>query len=61
MRDNQAEIFSSYLSCGKHEYSYFVRCTSKKGEFIIPPAKISEMYEESVFGRTESMFLEVIE
>jgi uncharacterized protein YfaS (alpha-2-macroglobulin family) len=31
--------------------------TTAKGEFVVPPAKIEEMYSPDVFGRTGTDFV----
>ncbi|MGH9549653.1 MAG: hypothetical protein ACRD3W_09765, partial [Terriglobales bacterium] len=51
MRDNRAEVFSSRLSAGHHEFVYFARATTP-GRFIVPPFKAEEMYTPETFGRT---------
>ncbi|KAI5085094.1 hypothetical protein GOP47_0001263 [Adiantum capillus-veneris] len=50
MRDERVEAFCTMLMAGQHEYCYEVRATCR-GEFIIPPAKVEEMYTPDNFGR----------
>lgn len=50
LRDNRAEVFSSYLYDGTHDYSYLARATSY-GTFIAAPPRAEEMYEPETFGR----------
>jgi len=52
-RDDRVEVFASFLYQVSHEYSYYARATSC-GKFIVPPAKIEEMYNPEVFGRSSS-------
>jgi uncharacterized protein YfaS (alpha-2-macroglobulin family) len=53
MRDDRTEIFVDELAPGVCHYSYFVHATTP-GTFIAPPAKIEEMYNPEVFGRSDS-------
>jgi len=53
LRDERAEAFGSILYAGEREYTYYVRATTK-GKFIVPPAKVEEMYSPEIFGRTAS-------
>ena len=53
MRDERAEVFTSLLWAGVHEYTYVARATTP-GEFVAPPAKAEEMYSPEVFGRSGS-------
>lgn len=53
MRDTRVEAFSSYISSGRYDFSYFARATSI-GHFAAPPAKAEEMYNPDSFGRTQS-------
>ena len=50
-RDERVEAFTSFLYSGEHVYKYIARATAK-GEFVVPPAKVEEMYSPDVFGRT---------
>lgn len=53
MRDERVEAFCSLLGPGQYEYCYVLRATCK-GEFVIPPAKVEEMYTPENFGRCAS-------
>ena len=56
LRDERAEAFQSLLWEGKYEYCYIARATTK-GTFVVPPAKVEEMYSPEVFGRSSSDFV----
>ncbi|HEY9713563.1 MAG TPA: hypothetical protein V6C72_08830, partial [Chroococcales cyanobacterium] len=58
LRDHQAEAFSSVLAAGTYTYSYLVRATAR-GQYIIPPATLEEMYSPDTFGRTSTDHLVV--
>ncbi|MGB1249363.1 MAG: alpha-2-macroglobulin family protein [Candidatus Promineifilaceae bacterium] len=51
IRDDRAEAFTMLLWAGEYEYSYYARATTS-GTYIVPPAKVEEMYAPEVFGRT---------
>ncbi|KMQ49735.1 Uncharacterized protein CHISP_3365 [Chitinispirillum alkaliphilum] len=51
LRDERAEAFTPKLWGGVYEYIYFARATTP-GEFVVPPAKASEMYSPETFGRS---------
>jgi len=53
MRDERVEGFAMHLYTGSYGMSYLARATSK-GVFVVPPAKVEEMYSPEVFGRTKS-------
>jgi uncharacterized protein YfaS (alpha-2-macroglobulin family) len=53
MRDERVLLFADRLAPGVYEHTFLVRATSL-GKFYVPPAKISEMYQPEVFGRTSS-------
>jgi uncharacterized protein YfaS (alpha-2-macroglobulin family) len=53
MRDERAEAFASLLWEGVYQYSYVARATTP-GTFVVPPAKVEEMYSPEVFGRSSS-------
>lgn len=53
LRDDRAEVFSTWLWAGTHEYTYVARATTP-GEFVVPPAKAEEIYAPEVFGRSAS-------
>jgi uncharacterized protein YfaS (alpha-2-macroglobulin family) len=50
MRDERAEVFTSLLWDGVHDYSYVARATTP-GTFVVPPPRAEEMYSPEVFGR----------
>ncbi|MBW2735457.1 MAG: hypothetical protein JRH20_23990, partial [Deltaproteobacteria bacterium] len=50
LRDERAEVFSSLVWGGVHEYSYLARATTP-GTFVVPPPKAEEMYHPETFGR----------
>ncbi|MFC1485216.1 alpha-2-macroglobulin [bacterium] len=49
--DDRVILFANYLERGEHTYSYLVQATTS-GNFLMPCAKIEEMYNPEVFGRT---------
>ena len=51
LRDHEAEAFTSLLTAGEHDYSYMMRATTP-GSYVVPPAKVEEMYSSETFGRT---------
>jgi uncharacterized protein YfaS (alpha-2-macroglobulin family) len=53
LRDDRVEAFSSLLWEGVYSYTYIARATTP-GEFVVPPAKVEEMYAPETFGRTSS-------
>lgn len=53
LRDERAEVFSSLLWPGAHEYSYLTRATTP-GRFLAPPARVEEMYADETFARSAS-------
>ncbi len=57
-RDERAEAFASLLWEGVYNYSYVARATTP-GQFIVPPAKVEEMYHPETFGRTGTDFVRV--
>jgi alpha-2-macroglobulin len=50
LRDQRAEVFTSALWEGVHEYVYIARATTP-GSFVVPPPKAEEMYHPETFGR----------
>lgn len=56
--DDRVLIFADYLSGGEHTYSYLIQATTP-GEFLLPPAKIEEMYTPEVFGRTGQKWISI--
>ncbi len=53
LRDDRAEVFTSYLPGGTYEYDYIARATTP-GSFVVPPARAEEVYAPEVFGRSAS-------
>jgi uncharacterized protein YfaS (alpha-2-macroglobulin family) len=51
LRDERVEAFASLLWDGAHEYSYVARATTP-GRFVVPPARVEEMYSPETFGRS---------
>ncbi len=56
--DDRVDLFATRLSEGVHEFTYVVRATTA-GTFITAPARIEEMYEPEVFGRTATDVVEI--
>jgi uncharacterized protein YfaS (alpha-2-macroglobulin family) len=56
--DDQVRLFATRLADGHHEFSYIVRATTA-GTFRTAPARVEEMYEPEVFGRTGTAIVEV--
>ncbi len=56
--DDRVQLFATRLSEGTHEFSYIVRATTA-GTFRTAPARVEEMYEPEVFGRTATAIIEV--
>jgi hypothetical protein len=56
--DDRVLLFATRLSEGHHEFSYVVRATTA-GTFLTAPARVEEMYEPEVSGRTATQTLEV--
>ena len=56
--DDRVQLFATRLSEGTHEFSYIVRATTA-GTFRTAPARVEEMYEPEVFGRTGTTIIEV--
>ena len=51
-------MFATRLSEGHHVFSYVVRATTA-GTFQAAPARVEEMYEPEVSGRTSTLGVEV--
>jgi len=51
--DDRVECFAGNLAAGTFKFEYIV-CASLAGEFIVPPAKIEEMYRPEIYGSTSS-------
>ena len=58
LHDNRVVVFSEWLRPGVYEFSYLVRALTP-GEFVLPPARVEEMYTPEVFGRTEGRVIQV--
>jgi uncharacterized protein YfaS (alpha-2-macroglobulin family) len=56
--DDRVNLFATRLSEGLHEFTYLVRATTA-GTFVTAPARVEEMYEPEVFGRTATDVVEV--
>lgn len=56
IRDERVEAFTSLLWDGVYEYSYVARATTL-GKFVVPPAKVEEMYAPELFGTSKSDFV----
>ncbi len=56
--DDRVNLFATRLDEGVHEFTYLVRATTA-GTFIAAPARVEEMYEPEVFGRTSTDVVEV--
>jgi len=50
LRDERAEVFTSWLPGGVREWSYVARATTP-GRFVAGPPKAEEMYAPETFGR----------
>ncbi len=53
IRDERVEAFSTLVHGGVYEYVYYARATTL-GSFVVPPAKVEEMYAPETFGRSAS-------
>ena len=51
-RDDRVFLFAEELPAGVYEYEYAARVTHK-GNFLLLPARVFEMYNEDRFGRTK--------
>ena len=51
--DDRLAVFADYLPAGEYEYTYIVSAVAQ-GKYGYPAAWVSQMYEPSVFGRTNS-------
>ena len=56
--DDRVLLFATRLSEGHHEFSYVVRATTA-GTFQAAAARVEEMYEPEVSGRTSTQGIEV--
>jgi alpha-2-macroglobulin len=60
LRDERAEAFTTLLPGGVYSYTYHVRATTP-GEYVVPPAKVEEMYHPETFGRSASTRVIVVD
>lgn len=60
LRDDRAEAFSTEVEAGVYKYEYTALATTP-GEFVVPPAKVEEMYRPETFGRSATEKVRVIE
>jgi uncharacterized protein YfaS (alpha-2-macroglobulin family) len=56
--DDRVQLFATRLSEGVHEFSYIARATTA-GTYRTAPTHAEEMYEPEVFGRTQTVTIEV--
>jgi uncharacterized protein YfaS (alpha-2-macroglobulin family) len=56
--DDRVQLFATRLAEGLHTFSYVARATTA-GTFQAGPARVEEMYEPEVFGRTPAATVEV--
>jgi hypothetical protein len=57
-RDDRVLLFADELRSGVYDHVYLVRATTP-GTFQAPAARIEEMYNPHVFGRTEALTVEI--
>ena len=58
VRDDRVLFFIDHLGAGLYHYRYLARATSL-GSFVVPPAKVEEMYTPEVFGRTGAIQVKI--
>ncbi|TNE51374.1 MAG: hypothetical protein EP343_04580 [Deltaproteobacteria bacterium] len=58
-RDSMVVLFADRLPAGVYEYAYLARATTL-GNFIVPPTRAEEMYSPETFGRSSTLFADVI-
>jgi uncharacterized protein YfaS (alpha-2-macroglobulin family) len=51
--DDRVLLFADYFPAGVYSHSYLARATTV-GQFSVPSARVEEMYDPHVFGRTTS-------
>ena len=56
--DDRVQLFATRLGEGVHTFSYIVRATTA-GTFRTSPARVEEMYQPEVFGRTATAVVDV--
>jgi uncharacterized protein YfaS (alpha-2-macroglobulin family) len=59
LRDQRVLFFADELAPGLYHFRYLARATSL-GDFVVPPTRVSEMYQPEVYGRTASQHLHVV-
>jgi alpha-2-macroglobulin len=57
-RDDRVLFFADELSPGTHRFAHLARATAK-GTFVLPPARVEEMYTPETFGRTAARVISV--
>jgi uncharacterized protein YfaS (alpha-2-macroglobulin family) len=58
LRDDRALFFIDDMPAGMYHYRFLARATTL-GQFVVPSAQVSEMYQPEVFGRTAATQVEV--
>jgi alpha-2-macroglobulin len=58
IRDDRVLFFADHVPAGMFHYRYLARATTL-GSFIVPPAKVEEMYTPEVFGRTAADVIKI--
>ena len=53
LRDDRVLYFIDEMPPGIYQYRYLARATTR-GQFVVPPTRAMEMYQEEVYGRTAS-------
>lgn len=53
LRDERAECFADKIEKGEYSFRFKAR-TTFVGSFIIPPARVEEMYRPQIFAQTSS-------
>jgi hypothetical protein len=59
LRDKRALFFADQLAPGLYHFRYLARATSL-GDFVVPPTRVSEMYQPEVYGRTAAGRMAVV-
>lgn len=58
-RDSMVVLFANRLPAGVYEYAYLARATTI-GKFVVPPTRAEEMYTPETFGRSATLFADVL-
>jgi uncharacterized protein YfaS (alpha-2-macroglobulin family) len=58
LRDDRVLFFIDHMPPGIYHYRYLARATTL-GSFVLPPARVEEMYQPEVFARTGASRVEV--